>query len=117
MPRHLKFLSIGILGVLLIGCNTATNSGLPSSGQNPDTTNNLEHTVRGIVLEVTSKSALEIENLLIRGSNQKDWNFKGKGFAGKTPAHLRLHSLLGQPITVFYQEDELGNRIVTRNVD
>lgn len=117
MPKHLKFLAIGILGVLLIGCNTATNLGIRSTGPNPDTTNNLEHTVRGIVLEVTAKSALEIDNLLIRGPNEKDWTFKGKGFAGKTPTHLRQHALLGQPITVFYQDDEMGNRIVTRIVD
>ena len=117
MPRCLEFLSISILGILMIGCNTATNFGMPSSDQNPDTTNNLEHTVRGIVLEVTAKSALEIDTLLVQGPKQKEWSFEGKGFAGKTPAHLRRHSLLGQPITVFYQEDEPGNRIVTRITD
>ena len=117
MRRYPKFLLIGILSVLLIGCNTTTNSGTPTLGHSLDSTNHSEYAVHGVVLEVTSKSALELNELLIQDGQEKNWTLKGKGFAGKTPAHLRQHSLLGQPVTVFYHKDDLGILIITRIID
>jgi hypothetical protein len=117
MSKLLQLLLIGSLGALLIGCNTTNNVQVSSSDQSPNPTNNFEHTVRGMILEVTAKSALELNELWIQDGQEKNWVFKGKGFAGKTPAHLRQHSLLGQLITVFYKEDDLGTLVITHIID
>ena len=59
--------------------------------------------VRGLILEVVSRSITEVETLRIRDEAGIVWTFTAeKSFLGFTPSHLREHQLLGGTVLVTY---------------
>ena len=59
--------------------------------------------VRGLILEVVSRSITEVETLRIRDEAGTVWTFSAeKGYAGFTPSHLREHQLLGGTVLITY---------------
>lgn len=58
--------------------------------------------VRGLVLEVVDRSPSEIETLRIRDGDGKVWTFITEKALLKDGAHLRVHQVLGERVTVLY---------------
>lgn len=82
--------SLALLAVLLaVACSQ------PASGQ-----------VEGLVVEVVDRDIDELETLRVKDSSGKIWTFTTEGYAGVTPAHLREHQLLGDGVTVTFQEKD-----------
>ena len=65
--------------------------------------------VRGHVVDVQSKSLLELTSVEIVDGDGKRWTFEARGFsdpADFTPSHLREHMVLGEPVTVRYHDED-----------
>lgn len=64
-------------------------------------------TVHGLVQDVNVRSLLEIISLTVRDHKGQDWVIQ----AGTTqissfpPSHIREHMVLGQPVTVFFHQE------------
>jgi hypothetical protein len=64
--------------------------------------------VRGRVIQVEAESITALASLTIRDESGKEWTFRGEGYVGVTPSHLRQHQVIAQPITVLYRETDDG---------
>ncbi len=60
--------------------------------------------MRGQVIAVTARSFSELESLIIRDENGREYAFETEGFVGFTPSHVREHQLLGLSLLVTYIE-------------
>ena len=63
-------------------------------------------------MEATDRNLAEIETLTIRDGKGRLWMFTTEAALEKNGAHLRLHQVLGQRITVRYEQRE-GRLIAT----
>ena len=68
--------------------------------------------VRGVVVEAVDRDLAEIESLVVRDEDGREWMFTTEEALEKNGAHLRLHQVLGQTIEVRYEERE-GRLIAT----
>ncbi len=68
--------------------------------------------VRGLVLEVVDRNPSEIEVLRIKDDDGEVWTFTTEGALLKDGAHLRVHQVLGERVTVLYVEKD-GQRVAT----
>ena len=64
-------------------------------------------TVRGLIQEVSARSLLEVETLIVKDANGAAWVFQGGGeiISGFTPSHLREHMLQGHAVTVAFHRE------------
>ena len=65
--------------------------------------------VRGHVVDVQSKSLMELVSAEILDRDGKRWTFEAHGFndpSDFTPSHLREHMVLGEPVTVKYRRED-----------
>lgn len=69
--------------------------------------------VTGEVTDVEARSITEFVSLSVIDKDGKVWEFTGGRFVGFTPSHLREHQALGDPIKVWYVEEN-GELRVTR---
>lgn len=69
--------------------------------------------VIGEVMDLEARSITEFVSLSVIDEDGKVWEFTGGRFVGFTPSHLREHQALGDPIKVWYV-DENGELRVTR---
>ena len=72
--------------------------------------------VTGEVTDVQSRSITEFDSLTIVDSKGQTWTFSGGAFSGFTPSHLIEHQALGDPVKVWYVEEN-GVRRVTHIED
>jgi hypothetical protein len=71
--------------------------------------------VRGLVVEVVSRSITEVDRLRIRDEAGTVWTFVGdEEFIGFSPSHVREHQLLGQTLLVTYESR--GDSLVAVNI-
>ncbi len=93
--RRLLPILVVLTAVLALGVACGRDSPSPTvatSGQ-----------VRGLILEIVSRSIAEVETLRIRDEAGVVWTFAAeKGFVGFTPSHLREHQLSGGTVLVTY---------------
>ncbi len=73
--------------------------------------------VTGEVIGVEARSITEFDVLTIIDEDGMTWEFAGGAFAGFTPSHLREHQALGDPVKVWFVEEEDGQLRVTRIED
>lgn len=65
--------------------------------------------VRGHVVDVQSKSLMELTSADIVDGGGKRWRFEARGFSDPsdfTPSHIREHMVLGEPVTVKYRKED-----------
>ncbi len=93
-PRPLRILAVlTAVSALTVACG----------GDSPAATVATNGQVRGLILEVDSRSITEVETLRIRDEAGIVWTFAAdKSFVGFTPSHLREHQLLGDTVLVTY---------------
>ena len=72
--------------------------------------------VRGVVIDVQSRSLTEVLLFSVQDFTGKSWIFETDGPIDFTPSHIRYHSLSGKPVTVYYQVDQ-GRLLVQRITD
>ena len=89
-----------LLTTVAFGCG-GNGSSAPGSGS--DTM-----TVRGMIVELESRSLTELVSITIRDENGNLVVFRSEGFVGFTPSHLREHQALGIPVTVHFKETSEG---------
>ena len=89
---------------LLIAAAFACGSEEPTNSPAP------AEEVKGVVLEVESRSILELASLKVQDDVGGTWHFVARGFQGFTPSHLREHMVLGAPVTVVFRRD--GDQLV-----
>ena len=98
-------LSLALALTIAFSCggSSATDT-VQSSGQ-----------VRGLVVEVVSRSITEVDSLRIRDEAEDVWTFVAdEGFIGISPSHVREHQLLGQTVLVTYESR--GDSLVAVNI-
>ena len=61
--------------------------------------------VSGTVVEVTSSSLVELEELSVTDDSGKTWVFVSRGYGGFSPSHLDEHRVQGSPVTVSFYVD------------
>ena len=64
-----------------------------------------EKVVTGLVVEAVERNLAEIELLRVRDGDGRVWEFSTQGSVGMTAAHLRQHQVLGEKVTVTYNEE------------
>ena len=62
--------------------------------------------VRGHGIDVEARSITEVESLVIEDGSGEQWIFETEGNVGITPSHIQEHMLLGQELTVYYEEQD-----------
>ncbi len=102
---------MAILAVIVIflaagACDGDSPTGDHGAGR-PDLEDGLKE-VQGRVVGVEAASITALASLTIRDESGKEWTFRGEGYVGVTPSHLRQHQVIAQPITVLYRETDDG---------
>ena len=65
-------------------------------------------TVRGVLVDVAAPSLTNLRSFDLRTDDGRRLSFRVEGDVGMTPAHLREHMVLGEPVSVTYRESADG---------
>lgn len=65
-------------------------------------------TVRGLLIQVDSRSLTELERVTLRTDEGLILTFRVEGEAGITPGHAREHMVGAEPVTIHYREGPGG---------
>jgi len=90
--------------------------------ETPETGQNLAHeSVTGVVISADGPDASQVDRFSLRTTSGRLLDFSVGRLdveGGGLPApHLREHLVSGQPITVYFSEDENGGLVAVRYVD
>lgn len=82
-----------------------------------DSTEDYE-SVRGLVIDIGTKTLLELESLTIEDESGTRWSFdaRGKRLEGFTPSHVREHMVQGLQVTVIFHRQD-GELIIDNVTD
>ena len=99
-------LSVAALGLIACGGDSGGDTST-QAGQEVET-------VRGLILEVNSRSLLGLEALRLQDEDGTIWLFEGGGrtLPAFTPSHIREHMVTGQRISVTFERDGAALSIV-----
>ena len=94
-------ISIAALAVLMVSLAVACGS-----DPDPEIPLAAQSEVTGVILDVAAASLALIETFSVQDDAGARWDFRGEGYRGWLPSHVRDHMVQGAPITVTYHEED-----------